>query len=171
MSKIHLAKLREAVRVIIVEFFENKRGTTRAISETVSERYPELVNDAAEQLVADAIANISRKIMKNEIVVAQSSQLWLPIEISHLRLPAAISIPTDGRSGEDEVEWTPLGDATISEVGRHVVMLQESVAADTRRLRMLSELHHYLIGHWPEDTESPIGNLLRTLAKENPDVT
>ena len=27
MSKTHLAKLREAVRVTIVEFFENKRGT------------------------------------------------------------------------------------------------------------------------------------------------
>lgn len=149
MTKTQLNKVREAVRTVVNELYAKRRGSTRWLVETVRERHPELIEEAAAQLVSESIAKMARQIMKTEMKAQDSLQTELPLEIAGLQLPAAISVPPD--HSEDETLWTPLPDATFRELEGHIAMLQSSVTADTKRLRKLRDLYNYLRNKMPDD--------------------
>lgn len=164
MTKAQLARLREAVRQCVQELHDRRQGTTRGLVETVRERYPDLVEEAAEQLLAEAIANMSRRIMKSDARAAKSEQFILPALIAHLRLPATISVPHDD-GDDDEVVWTPLEHASFAELDIHLAMLARSIAADTRRFKALTELREFLAPYMADTPDAePIGAVLARLA-------
>lgn len=153
MTKTQLNKLREAIRSVIGDLYTRKRGTTRWLVEEVIARHPDLVDEAKDQLLSEAIAKMARQIMKQETEPAKTMQMELPHVIKGLRLPAAISVPPTDNDDEPDTLWTPLPDATYSELERHIEMLQASVAADTRRLRKLRQLHQCLADYLPDGGE------------------
>ena len=166
MTKTQLNKLRDAIREVVSELYAQKRGTTHWLVDTVTERYPELVEQASKHLVRDTIGKIARQIMKSDAKSARSIQLVLPMGIADLRLPAAISIPAADNDDEIGAVWTPLQDATLPELKRHIAMLGASVAANRKRLRTVRTLYDYLIKSAPEIQDGVIGDILKTLAEK-----
>ena len=99
---------------MIAEFHAHKRGTTDWLNETITERYPLLVEAASKQLIAEAIAKMARQIIKSEAPSAKSARLPLQQEIRLPRLPPAIRIPVAEDRDEGDVLWALLQEALSS---------------------------------------------------------
>ena len=167
MTKTQLNKLRDAVREVVLELYAQKHGTTHWLVDTVTERYPELVQEASRQLIRDSIGKMARQIMKSDSRSDKSTQMVLPMVIADLRLPAAISVPAADSDDENDALWTPLHEATCDDLKRHITMLADSIAANRRRLRSLRQLYQYISERTPTAAnDTTIGDILKTLAEQ-----
>ena len=166
MTKTQLNKLRDAVREVVLELYAQKHGTTHWLVDTVTERYPELVEEASRQLIRDSIGKMARQIMKSDARSAKSAQLVLPMALADLRLPGGISVPA-ADNDEDNALWMPLHEATRDDLKRHITMLGANIAANRRRLRTLRRLYEHIAEHAADAaSDTTIGEILKTLAEQ-----
>lgn len=180
MTKHDRIRLREAIRICIGKLKAQGRFATRELTQMMVEDYGDLVSDASERLIAEALAGIARQLMKNDTPSARSRQMSLPLEIAHLRLPDSMSLPprnepmNDGDLGGDaegvetdtEFLWTDMYEATFEELEDHLQYLAGTIAADVRRHKTLTELHEYLAPVMADDHRTDaIGPTLAEIAK------
>lgn len=169
MTRHDRVRLREAIRVCIGELKAQGRFTTRELTRLMTERYGDLVVEASDRLIAESLASIARSLMRNDTPSARARQLFLPMEIAHLRLPDSISLPPRNDESDEteggEFLWSDISEATFNELEEHIQYLTGQIAADVQRLRTLRELHGYLAPIMADDRrEDAIGPVLEEIA-------
>lgn len=161
MTKQQRAKLRSIVAEIAHELRGRGAMTTKALIEEVIDRHGDLVEDAKEILIKEALAGWARKALKSSRDELKSPQFALPIELANIKLPAAIAIP-DYDEDEDAPLWLPTEEATFEHLEAHLKMLRGSIAADMRKLKSIEQLHGYLAPIMADERrDEPIGRVLQ----------
>lgn len=130
--------------------------------EGVTKSHPKLVEQEKERLFRDAIGSWARQILRSDSDSLRSSQLVLPIELHHIRLPVCIPIWPKGRES-GEADWIEPADVTFAQLDQEIARKLESSAAN-RELRSLQALREYLAPHMADHPNSKIGPVLKRLA-------
>lgn len=161
MTSQQRARLRSIVSNIALELRAKGAMTTRALVEEVMDRHPDLIEDAKEMLMKEALAGWARRALKSDRDELKSPQFELPMELSGLKLPAAISV-SDDDDDEDAPLWTPIEDATFAQLESNLTMLRGQIAADTRKLDNMQQLYSFLAPFMADERrDEPIGQVLR----------
>lgn len=169
MTNQQRARLRSIVANIALELRAKGAMTTRALVEEVMDRHPEIVEDAKEMLMKEALAGWARRALKSDRDDLKSPQFELPMELSGIKLPAAIAIPEGEDDDEDAPLWTPIEDATFAQLESNLTMLRGSIAADMRKLINIEQLYTYLSPLMADERrDDPIGLVLREQAASRP---
>ncbi len=131
--------------------------------EEVTKRHPKLVEQEKERLFRDAIGAWTRQILRSDSDSLRSSQLILPMELRHIRLPVCIPVWPKGQQG-GEAEWIEPPDITFAQLDQEIARkLELSVARDLRNLQIVRE---YLAPHMADQPHKKIGPVLKRLAAE-----
>lgn len=172
MSPQEQVKLRTRIRELVKErVSRGEKYSSADLVDEVMRSFPDLVENAKDMLFREAVGKWSRAYIKSEAEAFKSAQFELPTQISHLKLPASISLPPapimegeEGQSGS-EVMWSPIETATFAELEAHIRLLQNNVSAAYSSLSQLRALYQFLRPHMENGHRSdPIGPMLAALA-------
>ncbi|WP_084398267.1 hypothetical protein [Henriciella aquimarina] len=165
MTNQQRAKLRTIVSQIALELRAKGAMTTRALVEEVMDRHADLIEDAKDMLMKEALAGWARRALKSDRDELKSPQFEMPYELAGVKLPAAIAIPYTDDDDEDAPLWTPIEDASFSQLEANLSMLRGQIAADMRKLQSIEQLHNYLAPFMADERrDDPIGLVLREQA-------
>lgn len=171
MTRHDRIKLREAIRICIAELKAQGRFTTRELTAMMKARYDDIIVTAQDRLITESLASIARQILRDDTPSTRSHQLQLPIELAHIPLANALSLPpirdvANDEQAESDYLWTDTYEATFAELEAHIQFLQASVSADMRRLVSLRSLYNYLAPIMADEhREDAIGPVLAEIAK------
>src|SRR6266496_16880 len=97
----------------------SERIMIHELIEAVTKKHPKLVEQEKDRLFRDAIGAWARQILRSDSDSLRSSQLMLPMELHHVRLPVCIPIwPKGHESGE--AEWVETPDITFAQVDQEI---------------------------------------------------
>ncbi|MEM7444876.1 MAG: hypothetical protein AAF414_16255 [Pseudomonadota bacterium] len=166
MTKLEIAKLRDALRDVISEQRIVGQWTTRTLVDSLTDRYPEVVEHAKDRLIHNAVANVSREIMKRKLPKrpAGGDQLYLPGVLSHLDISECINRPGVGVDGLPN--WMDLNTATHADLRAYLAELRANIQANQNAYKNYTDMERiirpYFKGKSPDLT---VGEVIRHLCE------
>lgn len=163
MTRSEQAKLSYHLRRMIKGMADNgMRFTTAEIYEATKEQLPDLIEEAKERLIREAVISMARQIMKEaqreDEAIRQNSLLAVD-DMQNVDIPRCIAIPNV--SDRREMLWVPTMQASPNELMTHIKYLRKSAKADFEKAKRLQTFHDYLMRTVnPDDMDVPIGILL-----------
>ncbi len=130
--------------------------------EAVTKSHPKLVEQEKDRLFRDAIGAWARQILRSDSDSLRSSQIMLPMDLHHVRLPVCIPVWPKGQE-TGEAEWIETPDLTFAQLDQEIARKLELSAAN-RELRNLQEVREYLAPHMVDSPHHKIGPVLKRLA-------
>lgn len=169
MTKLDQVRLSEALDACIAELRPQGRFFVREITALVKTRYPQVVAEASERLLDEALAAMTRNRLKAPKPTNNYQQpLPLPPEIASLGISDAFSLlPTEGDFGEeDRWPWTTFYAATLADIDQHIRVLREKGRQNAATVKAFRQLRAYvtpIMGNRPHD---PIGPVLEEMGRQ-----
>lgn len=171
MTRHEEMKLMTALQEIIGKLMRSGSTTTAAIFEMLIREYPDICERHKDRLFREAVANLSRRVMKRAADRAGTAQISLPLKLRTLKgqLPSHICLPPPAENREEEEVavdeefiWLPLEDSTFRQVGFYLQHLRTSIVADQKKYKVTNRAYQFLRPYMDNDEhrDEPIGPML-----------
>jgi hypothetical protein len=131
-------ELTDIIKQTAAAFLLHTEPTSREVGDKVIAEHGDLIQELGLDLATRQVYQIASRCMKSALsVIGIEEQFFLPLDL--LGVPSAISFPCG-----DDVRFVSIGRAKKEHLLAYIILLQEQIAADSRKLNAVQKLYDEL---------------------------